>query len=733
MIALADISHYLLLFTLVLALVGVITSCYHVLYKKETSSIGVESINLAISFIYIFVSAVLFYAFYSCEFSYKYVHDYSDSTLPIFYRLTAFWGGQAGSLLFWALSVVLCGVVFQYSKLYKKLSPKTRCWYLLFYFVNMGFLSLLLTTQNDPFVLLNPIPLEGRGLNPLLQHPGMIFHPPLLLLGYAGFTIPACLALAQAMSLSAEDRGSEIPWYACTQNIMVSAWLLLSAGIILGAWWAYMELGWGGYWAWDPVENASLIPWFFATAAIHLGFINAYRKKGERIHVLVMGLTYVSAFLATWLVRGNVVASVHAFGGGVGGTIGGYVIFTTFAVFGICACMPKVKRPFAGPETKEGLSLATALLLITISLIILLATLWPVISTLPAKWFGMGSAASVGLNADFYNKTIMPLLTVVVAILTLCPWISWAGHVKHKLYLGVVALVFVVSMGASWTFFGITKPMALMGVSISVACMASWLLYTYVLKFAKLSAALVHLGFAMMGLGVAVSGPYNIEQELTLSRAESITIDDFEVKLNEVYQVPAYSQGLFTFKKGDKSDLLTLKLTQSIKVSGYTITVLEFVDNRTVAHGRDVDLQVTYPDGSDHYVQLTEGKPFEIADFSITLDDMKLNRISFVEAELFVYKDGKQIGSLLPQIRRYATHPTSRYSEAVTIFSLGKEIYATFSGIDAEQKVHVRILIQPMVNWIWIGGTLMSIAPFIGIFSLMRRRKEEDMEEDADA
>ncbi len=741
MITLAHVSHYLLLLTLLLTLLGAFYSYYQVITRKKAltqTGAGkylepdlnyglLHFINVLISLIYIFVSLVLLYAFYKFEFGFKYVHDYSDTTLPIFYRLTAFWGGQAGSLLFWAVSVIICGLLFQYTNSYKNLNDETKCWYLLFYFVAIAFFSFLLTTDNDPFIVLDPAPLEGRGLIPLLQHPGMIFHPPLLLLGYGGFTIPACLALAQVMSN--REYGTEMPWQKCCNELLLFSWLVLSAGIILGAWWAYMELGWGGYWAWDPVENASLIPWFFATATIHLGLLNSWRKKGIRLHTLLMGLTFVSAFFATWLVRGNVVASVHAFGGGVGSTIGFYVLFTFIAVIGICLFMPKIKKPFNGPETKEGLALATSLLLITISIIIMVATLWPVISTLPAKLFDMGSTASVGLNADFYNATIMPLMTVLLAILALCPWISWTGKISNKLFLSLVVLTLIVSLSICWTFFGITKAKALMGAGISITCMVSWILYLIQTKYSKFGAVLVHVGFAMMGLGVAISGTYQMDQNLTLNRGESAQVDGYQVKLNEIYHLPAYTNAIFIISKNGKSDTLSLNYKTPITVSGYTVAVTTFVDNRRNNFGLDAEISVINPNGETENIQLIKGVPSKIADFTIELSEMKPNRISFVEAELSVFKDGEEIGTLTPQIRSYATHPDRSFSEAVTIFSFGKEIYATFSGIDMDNKARINIAIQPLVNWIWIGGIILSIAPFFTIYNIGNRRRKDELEQ----
>ena len=724
------LSHYLVLLTLGLTLYGCAFSCYQLLYKESADSRVIEHTNTAITLIYIFVSLVLLYAFYSYDFSVKYVHNYSDKSLPLFYRLTAFWGGQAGSLLFWALSVVACGLAFQHTNSYKTLSGETRCWYLLFYFTCLAFFSFLLTTYNDPFVLLSPAPDNGQGLNPLLQHPGMIFHPPLLLLGYGGFTIPACLALAQAMSTNTTSLSRETSWYKSTRVLMLAAWLSLSAGIVLGAWWAYMELGWGGYWAWDPVENASLVPWFFATAAIHLGFVNAYRNKAGRFHTLIMGLTYVSAFFATWLVRGNVVASIHAFSsGGVGPIIGMYVLITAIAVFGICFIMPKSKNELNGLETREGLTLSTAILLLTIAVIIMIATLWPVISLIPKRLLGEPLVNSVGLGVDFYNRVILPLFTVIITILTVCPWVSWNGELRHKKYLSAVILAFFVCIGIVWTVFEITIPLALLATSVAVTCIISWSLYVYEQKYNKLSPAFVHIGLAMMVLGAAISGPYKMERDVVMKPGDSIFIDGFDVKLTSFYTLPVYYPQL-TVTKGDKSDTFVMKNSNPLKVGEYTIQIEAVIDNRTNDHGRDLDLVVTKGEETPTLVHLKLSQPKEIGDFTVRVEQTELNRFSFTAIELIVSKNGKDVGALIPQRRIYVTQPNKPYSEAVTIFSLGKEIYATFSGIDSKGRAHMRISTHPLVNWIWLGAIIMSLAPLLHILGLSNRRNRNESGQD---
>ncbi len=635
------LANVLMMLSLALAAAGSLY-CIVQLAREKTYNIGLlENINTIITLCYVIASCILFFGFWSYDFSIKYVHDYSDLSLPLFYRLTAFWGGQAGSLLFWALCLVLCGAYFQSTEAYKSLSLETRIWYLLFYFSIIAFFGVLLTTHNNPFEVLSPAPANGRGLNPLLQNPGMIFHPPLLLLGYGGFTIPACLALAQALSQSgrkdeALSEYAETAWHICTKPLILIAWLLLTAGIVLGAWWAYMELGWGGYWAWDPVENASTIPWFFGTAALHFGFIEQYRKKAHRLHTLFMALTCISAFFATWLVRGNVVDSVHAFGsGGVGPMLLWFVIISAIIVFAVILQMPNRGSAFNGLETREGFLLSACVVLITISIIIGFATLWPVISKL---W----SNNPVGLQANFYNSIILPLLTVILALAAFAPWISWQQKFSNTKYFLVVLVTFIVFMGVFWLFFAVKNPTALIAASLSIACMVSWALYFAELKYAvyKLSPVLVHVSFAIMALGVAFSGPYKIEQEVALERGQELQIDTFTVKLNELYE------------------------------------------------GRE-----------------------------------QSGRYEFLEAELLVMQDGKEVGITQAQRRIYASFPQNAYAEASTIFSLGKEFYATFLGLDEKTRAVMRLSVHPLVNWLWIGGTIMSLAPFITVYAFRRRKK----------
>ncbi|MEG2140333.1 MAG: cytochrome c biogenesis protein CcsA [Bilophila sp.] len=631
---------------------GAAPAALRVTKNAESGLAFIEKMNLTLSACYILASAILVYALVTYDFSLVYVASYTDKLLPLFYRVTAFWAGQAGSMLFWAFSVALCGGVFQLTPAYKNLTPDTRLWYWTFYLSVMAFFGLILVTWNNPFLMTHTAPLDGNGLNPLLQNPGMIFHPPLLFLGYGGFVIPGCLALAQTMSQAQE---SEAVWTEVSRPFILSAWAFLTAGIVLGAWWAYMELGWGGYWAWDPVENASLIPWLIGTAALHTIIIQTRRNKLHGVNVFLMALTTLSAFFATYLVRSGVVQSVHAFGeGGVGVPLILFILLGTViaAWVAFLAHNPKAKE-LAGLGSREGFLVLTSWLLIALSVVILVATMWPVFTafwketvmglvaerTLDAAGHDHGGGA-VGLTADFYNRVCMPLFALLIAFVSVCPWLGWNGGIRHKRNFFLVIVVFLVSAGALYAA-GYRLPVALFGASASIAALVSILLLFTDKKVRghtpSLAAYGIHLGLACMALGIAFSGPYKIEAEPTLAVGESTTVGAFQVTLKNLYE----GEGL-----------------------GYV----------------------------------------------------------FLEGELEIRKNGELLGIAAPQRRIFSKWGQMQFAEAAVIPSFGNEFYATLMAVDKENRAIFRLSSNPLVNWLWIGGTVMCLLPFV---SFRRRSREK--------
>ena len=390
------------------------------LWQGKTSELRwLEMAQAAGSLCLLAASGVLMYALVVCDFSVDYVANYTDRALSLFYRCTAFWGGHEGSLLFWALMVSVCGTAFLFTRTYRTLSVETRSWFLVFFLSVMAFFGLLLSTWSNPFEMQSPVPPDGNGLNP----PGMIFHPPLLFLGYGGFVIPGCLALAQAMSRQQDS----MHWIDVARPFTLTGWLFLTAGIVLGGWWAYMELGWGGYWAWDPVENASLIPWLISTAALHTLIVQERRNKLHRVNVALMCLTTISAFFATYLVRSGVVQSVHAFGdGSVGTPLTVFVLGGLLISFWAAFSVPARGRELAGIVSREGFLVMVCWLLLALSVIILVGTMWPVISLL---W----TPEPHGLDANFYNRVCVPLGMLIMLLLTAIVYYIWTSREFHPL------------------------------------------------------------------------------------------------------------------------------------------------------------------------------------------------------------------------------------------------------------------------------------------------------------
>ena len=614
-------------------------------------------------------SLILLLAFINCDFTVEYVAQYSNRTLPLFYRVTAFWAGQSGSLLFWAWSVGISGAIFACTPAYRRLSAETRLWHWVFFFSITAFFLLLLTTWSNPFIALSPPPADGRGLNPLLQNPGMIFHPPLLFLGYGGFVVPGCLALAQTVSgrLHDPEHGAreEESWGLASRPCIFVAWSLLSAGIILGAWWAYMELGWGGYWAWDPVENASLIPWLVASAYLHTAVIESRRGKLQRVNVFLMALTTISAFFATYLVRSGVVQSLHAFGdGGVGTPLLIFTLASLCLSLFISLCTPSNARPLEDITSKEGLLVLAAWLLLALSCIILMATLWPVIISclqkiadmLPEVLRARLPNKPMGFEPEFYNRTCLPLFALLSLLLVVCPWRKWkitwkdSGFSQSTLFFSVLCLG--LATGAGLFLSGIRHPVVLLAASCSVGAMAGILLRFAANKAllsirSTLAAHGVHAGLLIMVLGVAFSGPYQLKHTLELERQQTGKVGEYSVLLNQLYE-------------GESQ---------------------------------------IGPNGKPNYI--------------------------FWEAELLVSdKNGALLGTLAPQRRLYANFEDQTYAEVSTIFSLGKEIYAVLLNIH-EGKATLSVNVNPLVNWLWIGGTIMCLFPFLSLARVRRLREDE--------
>lgn len=613
-------AHGAMLFALLLSILGAGLACIEAWTERGKALPWLERLNMSSVILVAFASAILLRALVSRDFTLSYVTQYTDSTLPLFYTITAFWAGQAGSLLFWALVMGAASILFLFSNTYQKLNPKTKLYFWMFFLPVQAFFLLLLTGPSSPFVTLVTPPVDGQGLNPLLRNFGMVLHPPLLFIGYAGFTIPACLALASTMT------GERRLWVEGAHNWNIASWSLLTSGILLGGWWAYMELGWGGYWAWDPVENASLIPWFSATAFLHTSIIERRFGALPRTNVFLACLTLLLCIFATYLVRSGVVESLHAFGeGGVA-----LPLILAISLGMVVSVAVALARPVGegsslpNLDSKQGMVVLLVWLLMLLGVIVLMGTLWPVLSQL---W----ETNPVGVNQGFYNTICLPLFTAMAMLLALAPWLGWKGGFWNpKVAMIPVAAWICVFVIGLW--LGVRPLLAVTAVGAAVAVAVSVVLLAVLQPKASRSRAFLsshgsHVLFAVLVLGVAVSGPFQKTHEVPLSPGEN------------------FSFGGYLFE----------------------------------------------------YTKLRTEKKTELA---------------IEEAVITVSKDGKRLGELTPQRRLYRNydHPNSEVS---TLFSLGDELYATIHDIEGERVQPLKVSINPMVNWVWIGSLGITLLPLL--------------------
>ena len=367
--------------------------------------------------------AILEAAFLRSDFSYKLVAEGSSTDTPTFYKVTAVWATQDGSLLLWAtlLALFASAVLFLTRRSLRDIAP----WATAVLAGVAGFFLFLMVGWENPFDTLAMAPQEGAGLNPLLRHPAMMIHPPMLYTGYVGFSIPFAFAIG---ALIARRPGAD--WIRATRRFALIAWTFLGTGILLGALWSYSELGWGGYWAWDPVENASLMPWLVGTAFLHSIMVQEKRGMLRVWNVSLICATFTLALLGTFLVRSGILDSIHAFGAS---TIGVQMLVFIACVIGLSAALILARLPDLRSEarldsllSREAFFLLNNLVLVGLCLVVLWGTFFPLISEAVT-----GTEATVG--PPWFNRIVTPLALVLVLLMGIGPVLAWRRVTPRRL------------------------------------------------------------------------------------------------------------------------------------------------------------------------------------------------------------------------------------------------------------------------------------------------------------
>jgi cytochrome c-type biogenesis protein CcmF len=609
----------------------------------------------------VLASAGLWTALLTSDFSLRYVASFTSANLPVIYKISAFWGGQAGSMLFWCLilggyAALATWVNRRDNRVLMPWVTGTNALVLLFFVATTVFAS-------NPFERLEWVPADGRGLNPQLQNPAMALHPPLLYLGYVATAIPFGFAIAALIT-----RRLDAEWLGAVRRWSLVSWVFLTLGIVLGMWWAYVELGWGGYWMWDPVENASLLPWLTGTAFLHSIMIQEKRGMLRKWNVTLVVTTFLLSILGTFITRSGVIQSVHSF---AQSAVGHW--FATFFILALVATVVLVSMRLKDLESpaqleamisREAAFLYNNLVLVGIAFSVLWGTLFPILS----EWV-RGTKITVG--ESFFNAVNVPLGLLLLALTGIGPLIAWrrasVANIQRQFAgpatLGVIAAAALFTLGIRelyplmtwglasfvagtilqefWKGIGARRTMYGEGVPMALVRLVARNRRRY-------GGYIVHAGIVILFAAFAGMA-FRKEYDVTLRAGESTTaIDPFGRRWTFT------SEGLSEFKALNR-DVLTVALRPTV-----------------------------------------DGQPLPI-----------------LTSEKRQHRDSRG-------------QPTFQPSTEVGILSQQRQdVYLVLAGAIGDQA-EIRINFNPLVAWVWHGGILMAIGGLIVMWPpSMRRRRQE--------
>ncbi len=484
----------------------------------------------------LFAFACLMQAFVANDFSVAYVAAHSNSKLPTMYRASAVWGGHEGSLLLWVL--MLTGWTFAVS-LFSRQLPQAMVARVIgvLGLVSAGFLMFMLFTS-DPFDRLLPGAPDGQDLNPLLQDPGLVFHPPMLYMGYVGFSVAFAFAIAALLA-----GRLDAAWARWSRPWTTVAWVFLTLGIALGSYWAYYELGWGGWWFWDPVENASFMPWLVGTALIHSLAVTEKRGSFKNWTVLLAICAFSLSLLGTFLVRSGVLTSVHAFAADPKRGIF-ILLFLTIVIGGSLVLFawraPKVSMGGAfAVVSRETLLLVNNVLLMVAAASVLLGTLYPLL----IDALGLGK---LSVGPPYFNAVFMPLMLPLLFLMAVGPLARWKQADAHDMAQRLrLAAVLAVIAGVGLPFLiGEWTPLVALGLLLAV-----WIAASSAFQIrARLKSGwppnsywgmhAAHIGIAVFVVGVTLVKGFEVEKDVRMAVGDTVEIGGYTAKLLSVSQAP---------------------------------------------------------------------------------------------------------------------------------------------------------------------------------------------------
>ncbi|MEZ9894535.1 heme lyase CcmF/NrfE family subunit [Vibrio lentus] len=515
------------LFSLVLiavlsSIIGV-HSFYQMLNKRTQNISLIRSFSLSSALFSLTSVALLGYAFVSDDFSILYVAEHSNTQLPSFFKLAAVWAGHEGSLLFWVLTISVWSGVIALQKHYSNEYQSRVLWVMNLLLAIFAWFTLF---ASNPFEMNSILPLEGRDLNPMLQDIGLIFHPPLLYLGYVGFSVVLAFAVAALLV-----DPIEFDWVAHCRSWCLVAWIFLTAGIILGSWWAYYELGWGGWWFWDPVENASLLPWLTSTALLHCLGVAKGKQQLLKWSLSLAFITFCLSILGTFIVRSGVLTSVHAFAVDPTKGIALLLILVLVLVSSFSLLIVRGEsfesNPITSFASKSFLSLVAVLIFVLATAVVVFGTFYPMVFEL----LGLGN---ISVGAPYFNLLIAPLALLALGVVGLAPLLS----VKPQATKGVISLLALVSLALGYVCYSWqVEPVQRQMMALITWSLAFWVLLTHVYGLAVTRSSkfqrkvwvmtFAHVGVAVLAVGAAMNSYHSFERSYKLSPDEQVEFMDW--------------------------------------------------------------------------------------------------------------------------------------------------------------------------------------------------------------
>jgi cytochrome c-type biogenesis protein CcmF len=577
---------------------------------------------------------VLLAAFLSDQFQTRYVAQHSNRDLDLYLKVSAVWAGQEGSLLLWAFLQALFAalVAGRPSQHIRLLVP----WATVFLSLITAFFVAVTLFLSNPFTLLETAPPDGQGLNPLLRHPGMIFHPPTLYVGYVGLAVPFAFALAALVTRQVED------WPTIIRRWTLVAWLFLGLGLLLGMRWAYDVLGWGGYWGWDPVENAGLMPWLTATALLHSTVMQAERRGFRWWNMTLAILSFALVLLGTFTTRSGLILSVHAF---VHSNLGLYFLgFIALTVAGSLALLYSRRailassHPTEGILSRDGIFLLTLIVFLTITASVLVGSLLP---TLTGGWFEVVPA--------WFDRVTGPQFAALALLLGLCPLLGRAADTLRRLRRrGLLAILGAVAATVVAALVGFTRLASL-------------------------------VGFAVVGLAGTTAVMEIARAVVTRSRREG--------------EHPLVALGrLFSRNHPSASSGRRRKYGGYLVHIGVVMIAMGVIGTRVHA----LETEVTF----------SPGKPMDVGGYTLVYEDLWQEPAGdhlTTWASIAVYRDGTYLTTLEPHTNQYLGSGQTAAVPALRT-TLREDLYLVLFWWSQDGFASVKVIVNPLINFLWLGG-----------------------------